>query len=86
MRVMRLNLSCVVAGASTLLAALLASAESSNNWPRWRGPHDNGSTEHGTYPVAWSATSNLLWKVALPGKGCSTPIVWDDRIFLTAPV
>jgi outer membrane protein assembly factor BamB len=54
------------------------------NWPHWRGPADNGSTGQGTYPVKWDAT-NLLWKTPLPGKGCSTPIVWDKRIFLTAP-
>jgi outer membrane protein assembly factor BamB len=54
------------------------------NWPRWRGPNDNGSAEHGAYPVRWDST-NLLWKASLPGKGCSTPIVWNKRIFLTAP-
>src|SRR4029079_758887 len=54
------------------------------SWPSWRGPGENGSTERGTYPVKWDAT-NVLWKVPLPGKGCSTPIVWNERIFLTAP-
>jgi outer membrane protein assembly factor BamB len=54
------------------------------NWPRWRGPGDNGSTGQGTYPVKWDAT-NVVWKALLPGKGCSTPVVWDQRIFLTAP-
>jgi len=54
------------------------------SWPSWRGPGENGSTERGTYPVKWDAT-NILWKVPLPGKGCSTPIVWDQRIFVTAP-
>ncbi|MBI4658351.1 MAG: PQQ-binding-like beta-propeller repeat protein [Verrucomicrobia bacterium] len=55
------------------------------NWPRWRGPNDNGSNEHGSYPVKWDSASNLLWKAPLPGKGCSTPVVWESRIFLTAP-
>ena len=63
-----------------------ASAVCDNNWPRWRGPHDDGSAELGTYPVKWDGTTNLLWKVPLPGKGCSTPIIWNNRIFLTAPV
>ena len=71
-------------------AAFLAKAASPSdtqaNWPRWRGPHDNGGNEAGAYPVKWNATSNLLWKAALPGKGCSTPIVWGQRIFVTAPV
>lgn len=55
------------------------------NWPHWRGPDANGSAGEGSYPVKWDAT-NVLWKAALPGKGCSTPVVWDRRIFLTAPV
>ena len=55
------------------------------DWPRWRGPHDNGSSEAGAYPVKWDATTNLLWKFDLPGKGSSTPIVCNRRIFLTTP-
>jgi outer membrane protein assembly factor BamB len=61
-------------------------AVESGNWPRWRGPTDGGSAAAGTYPVKWDANSGLLWKTPLPGKGCSTPIVWDKRIYLTAPV
>ena len=74
--------------ASVLSAALLGSlafAESNPNWPRWRGPRDNGSNDSGSYPVHFDATTNVLWKVALPGKGCSTPIVWNQRIYVTAP-
>jgi outer membrane protein assembly factor BamB len=61
-------------------------AADSTNWPRWRGPADAGSTESGSYPTTWDANTNVLWKIALPGKGCSTPIVWQDRIFVTAPI
>jgi len=59
-------------------------AESQADWPSWRGPHNNGSTSQGGYPVDWTP-ENILWKTALPGKGCSTPAVWDDHIYLTAP-
>lgn len=55
------------------------------NWPRWRGPDDSGSARLGTYPVQWDAT-NVLWKAPLPGKGCSTPIVWAEHIYLTTPI
>jgi len=54
-------------------------------WPHWRGPDDNGSTGSEALPVEWTDT-NILWKAALPGKGCSTPIVWGNRIYLTAPM
>ena len=70
---------------SAILAATTAFAEPTANWPRWRGPHDNGSNETGSYPVKWDATTNVLWTADLPGKGCSTPIVWNQRIYLTAP-
>ena len=62
-----------------------ATPETQSFWPRWRGPHDNGSTPQGAYPVKWDATNHILWKAPLPGKGCSTPVVWEQRIFLTAP-
>ena len=62
----------------------LIAAESASNWPRWRGPQDNGSIETGNYPVQWNA-DGVLWKRSLPGKGCSTPVVWDRRIYVTAP-
>ncbi|MDB5301178.1 MAG: outer rane biosis protein BamB [Phycisphaerales bacterium] len=68
-----------------IIFASLARADAPANWPRWRGPHDDGSNDAGSYPVKWDADTNLLWKVALPGKGCSTPIVQDGRIILTAP-
>ena len=71
---------------SVVTALWLANtAAADENWPRWRGPRDNGSAAGGAYPVKWDAT-NVLWKAPLPGKGCSTPAVWDKRIFLTAPI
>ena len=76
----------LIPAVATLLLGTLAGAEGPSNWPHWRGPHDNGSTETGDYPVHWSGTTQLLWKVPLPGVGCSTPIVWNRQIFVTAPV
>lgn len=52
-------------------------------WPRWRGPGDSGSVSTGIYPVEWSDTKNVKWKVKLPGIGCSTPAVWGNRILVT---
>ncbi len=59
-------------------------AENASDWPNWRGPQGNGSIGTGQYPVKWDAT-NVLWKVSLPGKGGSTPIVRSQRIYLTGP-
>jgi outer membrane protein assembly factor BamB len=70
----------------TLFVALLLAAMTlhAQNWPQWRGPNANGIAEPGDYPYRISSTEDILWKAALPGKGGSTPIVWNDRIVLTA--
>jgi len=66
---------------------LLASASTlpssgSDNWPHWRGPQRNGvSTETGL-PSHWSAVDNVVWKLSLPETSGSTPIIWEDHVFL----
>jgi outer membrane protein assembly factor BamB len=70
-----------------LLSALVVPAfvvYAEHDWPHWRGPNVNGSITTGSYPVKWD-TNTVAWKVALPGKGTSTPIVSKDRIYITSP-
>ncbi len=55
------------------------------DWPSWRGPLDTGSTAAGSFPDRLD-DATLLWRAELPGRGCSTPIVWKRSIYLTAPV
>lgn len=63
----------------------VAFAVEAANWPHWRGPTHNGSVTAGSLPTKVTP-ANVLWKAALPGKGCSTPIVWNQNVYLTAPV
>lgn len=72
-------MSCLLGVPAWSATSLLASS-----WPSWRGPHGNGSTPAGSLPVKWEVGS-LPWKVELPGKGSSTPIVVRDQILLTSP-
>jgi outer membrane protein assembly factor BamB len=60
----------------------------SENWPQWRGPRGDGTSKDPAVPVRWDAETgeNVVWKVELPGKGHSSPIVWEDRIFVTTCV
>ena len=58
--------------------------EALQNWPQWRGPLATGVAPQADPPVAWDETKNIRWKLELPGKGHSTPIVWGDRVFVTA--
>lgn len=69
------RLCCVLLGLTPCLKA--------ENWPEFRGPTGQGlSTETGV-PLKWSATENIAWKTAVPGQGWSSPIVWEDSIFVT---
>jgi outer membrane protein assembly factor BamB len=54
------------------------------NWPQWRGPRENGVAPLAEPPVKWSATSNIRWKVRIPGEGTSTPVIWGDQVFVQA--
>ena len=56
------------------------------NWPSWRGPQGTGFCAETELPLQWNATNHIHWKVALPDRGNSTPIVWGDRIFVTQAV
>ena len=58
----------------------------SYNWPQWRGPAGQGISADARVPLEWSATENVLWKVPIPGRGHSQPIVWGDRVFLTTAI
>jgi len=62
------------------------SPEGATYWPQWRGPQANGVAPDGDPPVEWSETKNVRWKVDLPGKGSSSPIVWGKYVFVTAAV
>lgn len=55
-------------------------------WPQWRGPLATGAAPYADPPIHWSESENIRWKITLPGLGHSTPIVWGDRVFLTAAV
>ncbi len=75
-----------VAGVLLLWAVGSAAGQPAADWPGWRGPDAVGSAPGGAYPIEWSADDNLAWKVELPGRGCSTPIVWGEQIIVTAPI
>jgi len=55
-------------------------------WPQWRGPDATGVAPHADPPVTWSETENVRWKVAIPGRGHASPVVWGDRVFLLTAV
>lgn len=73
---------------SLLVAFVLpfSSGFAAENWPGWRGPRGDGSVNAPNLPVEWSLESDLRWKVELPGIGHSSPIIWQDRIFVVTAI
>jgi outer membrane protein assembly factor BamB len=66
------------------VSALGVSADT--NWPQFRGPGSTGVADRRGLPDAWSTTQNVAWCTEIPGRGWSSPIVWDDKIFLTSVI
>jgi len=56
------------------------------NWPGFRGPLSNGKSSEKNLPLKWSSSENVLWKIKLPGPGSSSPIIWNDKVFLSQSV
>jgi outer membrane protein assembly factor BamB len=70
---------------SCLTLSLAGAARGGDNWPQWRGPALNGTSDSTDLPEKWSETENVKWKVKLPSWSGSTPVIWGDRIFLPTP-
>src|SRR5690606_34907957 len=70
-----LTVIAVVCGASLAMA---------DNWPQWRGQRLDGISHEKDLPITFSKTENVAWRLPLPGPGGSTPVIWEDRIFLTS--
>jgi outer membrane protein assembly factor BamB len=73
------------AALSAVLLVLPASRVSGgSDWPQFRGPGGSGVSEERELPIAWSDTENVAWRVELPGRGVSSPIVVSGRVYVTA--
>jgi outer membrane protein assembly factor BamB len=79
----RASTAGLVAATLTLAASAGVSAE---NWPQWRGPNSQGISSEQQLPTEWGPDKNIAWKVPLTGTGSSSPIIWGDRIFVTAQI
>jgi outer membrane protein assembly factor BamB len=66
-----------------ILFFAFSAAASFAEWANWRGPNQSGVAEAKGLPAEWSATRNIAWKTAIPGRGHSSPVVWGNRVFLT---
>ena len=68
-----------------LLSMFIVTANSfADNWQQWRGMHSDGISNESEVPIQWSQTENVKWRLPLPGEAASTPVVWENKIFLTS--
>ncbi|TWT31976.1 outer membrane protein assembly factor BamB family protein [Blastopirellula retiformator] len=74
---LRLLTACLLLVGNVVMAA--------DSWPQWRGPSADGVST-GTPSTEWSAEKNIAWKVDVPGRGSSTPIIWGDKLFLLTAI
>ena len=68
------------------VAGTLVSAAADDNWPQFRGSRAGVAADDPALPDSWSATENVVWKIDVPGRGWSSPVVWGDHVFVTAAV
>jgi len=54
------------------------------NWPSWRGPGGDGTSMESSLPVKWDSVTNVLWKSSVPGTGYSSPVIWENKLFITS--
>ena len=74
-----------------LAVCLLAFAHASvrageGEWPQFRGPTGQGLSAAVNVPIAWDATTHIAWKVELPGRGWSSPVLAKGRLYLTTAI
>ncbi len=62
------------------------SAAEAGEWPQFRGPTGQGISHATNVPLHWSATSNVVWKTAIPGRGWSSPVLANGRLYLTTAI
>ncbi len=73
----------VLLGGALLAAPFtFAGSSAAEDWPQWRGPTRDGVSTETNLPVKWSTAENVAWKVAMPDRSGSTPIIWGDNVFL----
>ena len=81
--------TCVVAMLAThllIIVSLALAAPQESNWPRFLGPNGIPVGDDPDLPDTWSRTENVEWSAEIPGMGWSSPIVWGNKVFLTAAI
>ena len=71
---------------TVLVLAVIFRCSEAEDWTQFRGPTGQGTSTATKMPVRWSQTQNVVWKIKVPGKGWSSPVLHGDKLFLTTAV
>jgi len=80
---MRISYRKISLSVGLWLALAAVNSSPAENWPCFRGPTRQGISSEKNVPIEWNATSNIAWKTPTPGHSWSSPIVHNDRVFIT---
>jgi outer membrane protein assembly factor BamB len=80
------NCALRAGAAASLLMTATTIPGAAAHWPAWRGAGGSGICQETKLPLRWSTNENVRWRVPLPDRGNSTPIVWGQRVFITQAV
>src|SRR4029450_9495916 len=70
----------------SLAALTLAVVSADNNWPQFRGARAGVAADDPSLPDAWGPSQNIAWKIDVPGRSWSSPVVWGDHVFVTTAI
>src|SRR3954447_24751513 len=77
-------MSRLIAGILFIFSLLAITASAAENWPQFRGPHGDNLSNATGLPTQWNEKENVKWKTPLHDKGWSSPVIWDNQIWVTA--
>ena len=80
------HVACLSYAITALVALFCSNTSEAENWPQFRGPGGRAISSETRLPTRWSDTENIAWKTEIPGEGWSSPVVWDDRVFVTTAI
>jgi len=71
---------------AVMVSCFCALPVTADNWSHWRGESGNGVSSTAKPPTEWSRTKNVQWKVAIPGRGSGSPVIWEDKVYVVTAV
>lgn len=78
------NKRASVATAMVIVSLILAGQVLAGDWPHWRGPFLNGTSDEKGLPETWSTTQNVAWSAPLPGHSSATPVIAGGKVFVSS--